>query len=176
MNIEKLQDLVTALNICALDKTENCYLDALKHLKIKLSEWEEFFAFKEDGPATVCLYSTEQYQLLLSCWEKGQEGPIHDIDSEEAWIHPICGRFTEERYRKSEANDTIEQVSSVLLTTQSYSYMQKSTTIYRHVNAYENRSVCLHLYSRPVKEWKQYHLNTGQTTEVKHTFDLSLDT
>ena len=175
MNIKKLEYLVLALNSCALEETESRYLDTMKRIKIDLNEWEMYFTFREDRPARVCLSTTEQYQLFLSCWEKGQKGSIHDIDSEEAWIHPICGQFIEERYRISKTKKELEQVSSVLLTPQSYSYMQKSKTIYRYINAYENRSVCLHLYSLPVKEWREYDKNTGQATEVPHAYDRLID-
>ena len=169
MKIKNLDELILVLNNCEINKSENCYLYAMKRMNISLHEWEKYFTFRKERPARVCLSTTEDYQLFLSCWEKGQEGSIHDIDSEEAWIHPICGKLKEERYKLS--NNKLEQVSSVLLTPQSYSYMQKSKTIYKYINAYENRSVSLHLYSRPVKRWREYDKNTGISSMVENKYD-----
>lgn len=168
--INNLDELILALNTCTLNTTESCYLDTLKRVNINLKEWEEYFVFNEDKPARVCLSTNENYQLFLSCWEKDQKGPIHDNDSEEAWIHPICGKLIEERYRKPKDKEGLEQVSSVILTSESYSYMQKQKTIYRYINVYENRSVCLHLYSLPVQEWREYDEITGQSNIVAHTY------
>jgi cysteine dioxygenase len=175
MEIKTIDELILALNTCVINKTENCYLDAMKSLQIPLNEWERYFTFREDRPGRVCLSTTESYQLFLLCYEKGQQGPIHDIDSEEAWIHPICGEFIEERYRESKGKMELEQVSSVLLNSQSYSHMQKSKTIYRYINAYENRSVCLHLYSKPVMEWREYDNNTGRANLIEHPLDVMVD-
>lgn len=171
MEIKTIEQLILALNTCAIDKTESCHLNVIKNIQIPLKVWEKHFVFKEGQPGIVSLYSDKKYQLILSCWEKGQQGPIHDIDPEEAWIHPICGQFIEERYRVSTSKKELEQVSSILLNTQSYSYMQKSKTIYRYVNSYENRSVCLHLYSEPVVERREYDQKTGQGKLVKQLFD-----
>ncbi len=171
MKIKTIENLIIALNKCAIDKTESCYLNAIKNIEIPRKTWERHFKFKEDQFGIVCLFENKRYQLLLSCWEKGQKGTIHDIDSQEVWIHPIYGEFIEERYRISTKNKDVEQVSSILLNSQSYSYMQKSKTIYRYINSYENRSVCLHLYSEPVVERREYDKNTGQVTLVEQHFD-----
>jgi cysteine dioxygenase len=175
MKIETIEKLILALNTCAIDKTESCYLNAMKNIQVPLKDWERYFTFREDQPGRVSLFATESYQLILSCWEKGQQGPIHDIDSEEAWIHPISGQFIEERYRVSTTAQKLEQVSSILLNSQSYSYMQKSKTIYRYINLYENRSVCLHLYSKPVVERREYDKYTGHVSFVEQTFDMRAD-
>lgn len=168
--IENIKELISILNSCENKKIKNCYLDAMRRIDISIDEWEDHFLFKESGPGRVCLSKTNEYDLLLSCWEKGQEGPIHDINSEEAWIHPICGEFREERYKLSE--NKLEQVSSVLLNDQSYSYMQKSETIYKYINTYETRSVCLHLYSRQLEEWNEYNKESGVSRVVKNQYDL----
>lgn len=175
MEINTVEKLIIALNTCANQNTESWYLDTMENSQIELNEWEKFFMFKEDGPARVLISSTESYQLFLSCWEKGQKGPIHDIDLKQAWIHPICGKFTEERYRISKVSNELEQVSSVLFTPQSYSYMQESKTIYRYINSYENRSVCLHLYCPPALKWREYDESSGKVELVAHPYDRLAD-
>jgi cysteine dioxygenase len=121
--IKSIDALILVLNSCEIDQTENCYLSAMRSVDIPFVKWEKYFKFSDDKPKRIRLSKTDDYELLMSCWEKGQEGPIHDIDAEEAWIHPICGNFIEERYKLS--HNKLEQVSSILLKTQSYSYMQK---------------------------------------------------
>lgn len=171
MEIKTIETLILAINTCTKKHAASCYLNIMKNIEIPLNRWERHFKFREDRPARVLLFETNEYQLILSCWEKGQEGSIHDIDSEEVWIHPITGQFIEERYRVSKGNNKIEKVSSIVLNSQSYSYMQKSKTIYRYINSYEYRSVCLHLYSKPVVERREYDENTGRVHLVEQVFD-----
>ncbi|SDR67213.1 cysteine dioxygenase [Polaribacter sp. KT25b] len=174
MKIKTIEKLILALNTCAISNTESCYLNALKKISIPLKEWEKYFKFKEYRPGRVSLFKNKRYQLVLSCWEKGQQSPIHDIDSKEAWIHPISGQFIEERYRISKEKKGLEQVSSILMNSLSYSYMQKSKTIYRYINSFEHRSACLHLYSKPVLERKEYDKNTGRVSIVKQLYDMQV--
>lgn len=175
MKTKSIDKLILTLNTCAIDKIESCYLDSIKSIDIKLDELEQYFTFNDDRPTRIRLSSTKDYQLFLSCWEKDQQGPIHDIDSEEAWIHPVCGQLLEERYQISKTREGLEQVSSVLLNSDSYSFMQKSKTIYRYINDYESRSVCLHLYSRPVTQWREYDKSTGEISLVPHVYDKLVD-
>jgi hypothetical protein len=175
MEILTIEELILALNTCAIGKSESCYLDALKNMQIPHADWERYFTFRENEPGRVRLFKTEHFELFLTCWEKGQQGPIHDIDSVEAWIHPICGQFIEERYRKLKEKKGLQQVSSILLNSQSYSHMQDTKTIYKYINSYENRSVCLHLYSHPIVEWREYDKSTGKVELVEHKFDNEIN-
>jgi hypothetical protein len=171
--INTLEELILVLNNCEINKTENCYLNAMRRVNIEIVEWEKNYIFNDEHPSKSLLAQTDDYELYLSCWEKGQEGEIHDISSEEAWIHPICGEFLEERYKL--ANNKLEQVSSVVLNCASHSYMQKSKTIFKYTNIYETRSVCLHLNSHPIKVWKVYNEKTGNTHMPKQLFDKGVN-
>jgi cysteine dioxygenase len=145
------------------------YLNVMKSIDIPQQEFERFYIFKNEHYTRVSLVKTDDFELLLICWEKGQKSPIHDFDSQEAWIHTIKGQLTEERYRLIE--NKLEKVSSVLLGTSEFSYMTNVITIHRYSNSYESRTVSLNLYAKPIKKWKEYNIETGKTTHKKVSYD-----
>jgi hypothetical protein len=43
------------------------------------------------------------------------------------------------------------------------------------MNSFEKRSVCLHLYSKPVVERREYNKNTGKVKLVEQLYDMLVD-
>lgn len=145
-------------------------LEIMKLIDIPQVEFEKYYSWNDEKYARNVLARTEDFELLLICWEKGQQSPIHDFNSQEAWIHPIQGWIKEERFRINAGDDTkLEKLSSVLLGTSEYSYMNH-VDIHRYSNAYEGRSVSLNLYAKPVSQWRVYDEKTSNS-EVKKTWE-----
>ena len=115
------------------------------------------------------MVKTDDFELLLICYEKDQETPIHDFDSKQAWIHTIQGKLNEERFRVSEDGNGLEKLSSVTLDTNDYSFMSK-VGIHRYKNVYEARTVTLNLYCEPIESWTQYDEN-GNTSNLEVGYD-----
>jgi len=159
--ITSIEKLVETLN-----KKNNSYsyLDVLKAIDIDPVQFEKYYTWKEDRYTRNCVSRNDDYELLVICWEKEQQSPIHDYDFREAWVHPLRGRILEERFREFR-HKKLELVSSVILGVNEFSYLDQ-ITIHRFKNIFDSRSVSLHLYSTPVQKWRVYHQDTGET-EVK---------
>ena len=141
----------------------------MRLIDIPLAEFEKYYSWDDNRYARNVLARTNDFEVLLICWEKGQSSPIHDFNSQEAWIHPVQGWIKEERFKTNEGEGVkLEKLSSVLLGTSEYSYMNH-IDIHRYSNAYEGRSVSLNVYSKPVSEWKVYDEMTS-SFEVKKTW------
>ena len=142
-------------------------LEVMKSTHIPTSEFEKYYSWDDDQYTRNVLMRNKELEVLLICWEKGQSSPIHDFNSQEAWIHPIVGQLREERYKINPGDDIrLERVSSVLLGTDEYTYMNQ-VGIHRYSNAYEARSVSLNIYSKPVTEWRIYEEETSNSTLKK---------
>ena len=171
--IRTIEALITELN----DKKSNPVkvLDIMRRVDIPREEFERYYSWDDDRYTRNVLARNEEFEVLLICWEKGQSSPIHDFNSQEAWIHPIQGWIKEERYKINTDDVRLEKVSSVLLGTDEYSYMNQ-VNIHRYSNANDGRSVSLNVYSKPVTEWKVYDVETSnsvvQKTWENKNFDL----
>ncbi|MEQ9404048.1 MAG: cysteine dioxygenase family protein [Cyclobacteriaceae bacterium] len=143
---------------------EDKVLDMMRRIDIPREEFEKYYSWDDDRYARNVLARTDEIEILLICWEKGQSSPIHDFNSQEAWIHPIEGWIKEERFKINPGDDTkLERISSVLLGTDEYAYMNQ-VGIHRYSNSNNARSVTLNVYARPVTEWRVYDEETTNST------------
>ncbi|TXC85333.1 cysteine dioxygenase [Luteibaculum oceani] len=158
--IKSLADLVRELNSCSLDSS--CYLDTLKRMELNTSELEQFYSWSEDNYTRNSVYENELFELIVVCFEKGQKSPIHDYHSNEAWITVLSGKMREEKFRLHPQVKKLEKLSSVNLLPGDFTFISGQVGIHRYYNVYETRSVCLCLYSKPVKTWRVYDESTSE--------------
>jgi cysteine dioxygenase len=163
--MEPIKTVDGLIEILKKKEAKDSYLDIMQSVDIPIGEFEKYYSWKRDGYARNCLVKTNDFELLLICFEKGQETPIHDFDAKQAWIHTLQGKLCEERFRVSEEGNKLEQLSSMTLSTSDFSFMSK-VGIHRYKNVYETRTVSLNLYCQPVEQWTQYDENANPT-EVK---------
>jgi len=158
--ITTVQELVETLKNKPHDRS---YLKIMRDIAIPPHEFEKFYTWNDEHYTRNCIVRTDDFELMLICWEKGQQSSIHNFDSHEAWIHTIHGQLAEERYRSTE--NGLEKVSSVLLGTSEFSYMTEPIAIHRYINSYESRTISLNLYAKPITKWEEYNTETGKTTQ-----------
>lgn len=158
--IKTLKNLVQELNSCNIDSS--CYLDTLKRIDFPAKELEKYYSWSDEKYTRNSIYENEMFELLVVCFEKGQKSPIHDYHSNEAWITVLSGKMREEKFRLHPRLKKLEKLSSVNLLPGDFTFISGQVGIHRYYNVYENRSVCLCLYSKPVKSWRVYNELTGE--------------
>jgi len=141
-------------------KSKFGYFEVLQRMDITREAFESYFTWSEKKYTRNCLARTEDFELMVMCWEQGQETRIHDYGEAMAWIHPICGSLKEEKYLLSDNGTGLVKVSSIGVEVGEFSFFHK-TGIHKYINNYESRSVSLHLYVGPVKSRKIYDCSEG---------------
>lgn len=168
-SIPKIKTVLDLVNALKANPTGVSFLKILRNIDIPIQEFERFYTWNDDHYTRNRLLRTDDFELVITCWEKGQSSPIHDYNSQESWIHPIQGCLKEERFLIT--SDGLEKVSSLLLGPTEFSYMVDSVDIHRYSNDYNGRSVSLHLYSRPVEQWTEYSQESGKGTLKNVQYD-----
>lgn len=156
-NIHTPEELIARLNEV---KSELDYFEVLHSMDIDIREWDNYLTWNDDHYTRNCVARTDDYELIILCWEKGQSTPIQDYNEARTWVHPISGAIREERYMLSKNGTGLLKISSVNLDCESFSYM-KHTGIHKIVNCYEARSISLVLYTKPIQERKIYECTDG---------------
>ncbi len=150
--IRTLNELVQALRS---GPGEEGYLNILRRVDIPCEEFANLCRWNEKHYTRTCLARTEDFELLLICYEPGQRTSIHDYDTEEAWVHPVEGSIIEERFTLNEKGELVLMQSSTL-EKGSFSHLAHGHSIHRYTNASGDRVATLNLYAKPLLKWKVY--------------------
>ncbi|MCB0790325.1 MAG: cysteine dioxygenase family protein [Flavobacteriales bacterium] len=106
------------------------------------------------------LLRTSDFELMLICFGPGQATSIHDYDVAEAWVRPIAGILTEERFTVSN-EQVLRRTRSRSIAPGTVSHLRPGHSIHRYFNANADRAMTLNLYAAPLKKWKIYDERSG---------------
>jgi hypothetical protein len=147
----------------------------LKELDLDKEEIMEYTHWNPSRYTRNKLYGTPSMEVLLLCFEEGQESRIHDLDSQQGWVYVIEGELTKEQYVWSEVKEEMFLVQSVNLSEGSFTYENDYIGFHKGVNAHKGRTVCLVFYAEPVRKTVVYNEQTGDFAEVLPYYDLRFD-
>lgn len=149
-NITSLNKLLEVLPTCSGQD----YFDIARNLAIPEEDLLPFAFWSEKTYTRNCVSRTEDYELLLLCWEKGQETQIHCHNGEECWVYLAEGKLREKRY--VENNGNLKLIADVKMTQDRLSYMNDDLGYHSLHNLNEGRSMSLHLYVGPIDQCSVY--------------------
>lgn len=122
-----------------------------KQINISASEFDDYVYWDKDSYTRNCIERTENFELMLLCWNSKQTTPIHDHGGEKCWVYQIKGSIDELRYDKNE-NDQLEVVNQMTLPPGKLTYMDDSMGYHALKNNKNERALTLHLYMKPIDE------------------------
>lgn len=149
-NITSLKKLLEVLSGC--DGQD--YFDIAKRLSLPEEELLPFAFWSADNYTRNCVHRTDEYELLLLCWEEGQETPIHCHNGEECWVYLAEGKLREKRYVINGRD--LKLTADVKMTQAKLSYMNDELGYHSLENLNDGRSMSLHLYVGPIYECSVY--------------------
>ena len=157
--IRSIEELVSALRAGPGKKG---YWEIMVRVAISSEQFEPYCTWNKKHYTRNCILRTEDFELLLICYEPGQRTSIHDYATQEAWIKPILGTIIEERFELG-PDGLLRKVSSAKLDGSSFSYLHNGRSIHRYLNTNNERSITLNLYAKPLIKWKVYDESSGET-------------
>jgi|TARA_R110000787_G_scaffold96415_1_gene199705 cysteine dioxygenase len=167
MSINKISELVKEISTSKKEDIE----DLINDLEIPTSEFEKIGTWNEDHYTRTCIARTEDYELLLLCWQAGQETPIHCHNDQDCWVLLIEGAITENQYKNNEFETPVLTVSELMVEEGTY-YINDDIGLHSLHNSKNKRAMSLHIYVNPIEECSYY---SKKLKEYK-TKSLSYDT
>lgn len=148
---------ITSLNKL-LEILPNCegqdYFDIARNLSIPEEDLLPYAFWSEEAYTRNCVLRTDDFELLLLCWEQDQETPIHCHNGEECWVYLANGKLQEKRY--VEEKSELKLIADVKMTQDRLSYMNDDLGYHSLHNINKGRSMSLHLYVGPIDECSIY--------------------
>jgi cysteine dioxygenase len=105
-------------------------LEILDRIAIPVEDFEPYSRWNDKHYTRNCIARTDEFELLVICYEPGQSTSIHDYNTQEAWVHPIMGSVVEERFEPP-TEGGLRKISSAKLVTDSFSYLHNGRSIHR---------------------------------------------
>lgn len=138
-----------------------------------LEEWRSF-AFWDPQKYTRNLIATDNrtFTLMLLCWDKGQQSPIHDHAGSECWMRIVSGTAIEELYHPPQAEDIpLDLVHRKVHTEGSVCFINDGVGLHRITNGSQDHPlVTLHCYSPPFDCCQAFLGTTGCPTSCQVTY------
>lgn len=157
--INDLQTLILELS------KSNKYDEIVERIQLQLSDFNEFLFWEDTYYTRNCILRNKEYELIVLCWEPGQNTPIHCHNDQECWVYVVSGSLFEEKYKIDE-NETPNQISSLLLNEAESHHINDAIGFHRLYNNSKERTVSLHLYAKPIDECS-YFSEDSETFKVK---------
>jgi len=151
-NISTLQDLLQVLPQCSGKE----YIELVKHINLDEHSFKGYESWSDRGYTRNLLARTENYELILLCWEKGQDTQIHCHNEQECWVYTAQGSFREKRFSFDTNTREMNLKNDMTLQKGQFSYMNDDMGYHSLENIHNGRTMSLHLYMNPITECRVY--------------------
>ncbi|MBL4662950.1 MAG: cysteine dioxygenase family protein [Flavobacteriaceae bacterium] len=163
--IESLNELIETLDDCEPED----YIKLAKQMKIPNSDFEKYAHWRSDGYCRNCIERTDTYELVLICWNPGDETPKHGHSGQRCWVYQVDGEINEVRYKVDEAG-VLVPCNEMQLNPGRLTYIVDTMGYHSLSNNSNKRAMTLHLYISPIDSCKVFDTteNSFKVKELKY--------
>ena len=168
--IVSFSELVKQLSQCKKEAIETL----ITSLQIPNSEFKKFATWDETHYTRNCIARTQDFELLLLCWQAGQETPIHSHNDQDCWVFLVEGSIVENQYKNDENEVPVLTVSKLIQEQGSY-YINDDIGLHSLHNSKEKRAMSLHIYVNPIEECSYYSQRLQEYKIKKLSYDTVVE-
>jgi cysteine dioxygenase len=136
----------------------------MKRIKIASRELQPYATWSKQDYTRNCVARTEQYEIILLCWDIGAKTPIHDHGGENCWVYQVQGTVEERRFKQD--GEHLKATKQMVLTPGKLTYMNDRMGYHSIENISNQRAMTLHIYASPIDNCKVYN-NEKDCFEIK---------
>lgn len=133
-------------------------------------DFEPFQSWSKKKYTRNCLYRDANFELILLCWEQGQETSIHDHDGEDCWVYLLKGKMEEVLFSIDDQKQLKEEVTQHITPNQ-LTFMNDRIGFHKLKNVNQGRSMSLHVYAKPIEQCRFFDEKSKRFIEKTLTFD-----
>lgn len=155
-SVQSLKELIECLNHAAPSHQGKI----LKQMNIPISDFEAYASWDKEGYSRNCLHRTNEYELILLCWNKGDVTPIHGHDGQKCWVYQIKGQISEIRYA-NDASGQLVETNKTQLNPGQLSFMNEAMGYHKLTNDTDGRAMTLHVYVSPINSCEVFNAESN---------------
>ncbi|MAY83248.1 MAG: hypothetical protein CMP59_03865 [Flavobacteriales bacterium] len=147
------------------------YIDIFKAISIPESDWSSHCKWNDEKYTRNCLTNSDEFELLLMCWQSGQHSAIHSFNFQEGWIKVLKGELTIDTFKIDRESLSCEHEESIVIKEGEYTYLNDNMGFHRVSASAKGQTVSLHLHAERVREWEVFQDCKKEFTKVKPSYD-----
>ena len=151
--LETLNDLITALS----EGERTTYNHIIRSTKFQANAFENYSSWSDDCYTRNCIVDNEKFELILICWCKGHQTPIHDHGGETI-------------YKQNETGN-LNIVKTSISKSDEVTYMKDFMGFHRLQNLSNKRSMSLHLYAKPIRKCRVFDEDSKTFSDKNMDYD-----
>lgn len=159
----------------ALDKAEKSErAKVISRLDLYPDAFNEYATWSDEGYTRNCVARTDEYELLLLCWDKEAETPIHGHGGQDCWVYQIEGTVEEIRVKQDEEGN-LEETHRMELAPGKVSYMHDCMGFHKIRNPFNQRAMTLHIYAKPIDACRVFDPKNQEFKIKEMEYDTVVD-
>ncbi len=127
------------------------------------------------------IYKDERFEMMAICWEKGQVSRVHDHSEQRCWMTVPVGRLRGQNFAVAEMDESrgyckLVETDAFELSDCLAAKVELEEPVHQILNLaeYDERSVSIHVYSKPYSSCRSYCRDTD-TFKTVPLFYTSID-
>jgi len=130
-------------------------------------DWSSLCFFDGERYTRNLVHRCGTFELLLLCWDEGQESAIHDHAGQDCWMAVLDGELEETHFRAATAAGTpLEAGKARVFSKGQVAYIHDEIALHL-IRPRGGRGVSLHLYASPIDACLVFQRETGASEQAQ---------
>jgi cysteine dioxygenase len=125
-------------------------------------DWRRHALFAPAAYTRNLVARTAWYELLVLCWDAGQESPIHNHAGQNCWMAVLAGEIEEIQFHVAPRGGPLERGKARTFGRGRCAFIRDEIALHLVRPGDGRRGVSLHLYSRPIDACDVYEPDSGR--------------
>ena len=130
-------------------------------------DWRDWVFFESQTYTRNLVHRCGEFELLLLCWEPGQESPIHDHAGMHCWMSVLEGGMQEVHYQEGAENGPLVEGRVQGFGRGQVAYIVDDIALHLVRPTPGARGVSLHLYSSPIDACRTFDPLSGEARDTE---------
>jgi cysteine dioxygenase len=130
-------------------------------------DWRKFALFDADIYTRNLVFRNDHFEMLVLCWNLGQESPIHNHAGQNCWMAVLEGEMEEAQFEMTGESGRGRLVPGPVRTFSPgrVAFINDDIALHRVRPRAGQRGISLHLYSKPIDLCHVYDEETGHVRQ-----------
>lgn len=162
--ITTIEELITALDASSKKDRDK----VVAKIDLEAADLKQYSTWESGDYTRNCLARTDDYEIILLCWDKNSATPIHGHGGQDCWVYQVEGDVLEMRF--NEKNDELKLSEKLKLGEGDVSYMTDEMGYHLIKNEGKEKAMTLHIYAGPIDACEVYdnEINAFKVADMEY--------